>query len=67
MGSCTDPPDYKTDQVTTGSKAREENKKSILSRLSEEQAALFRLVSAKDWDDKELRLNSFTQRLVTKK
>lgn len=57
----------KLTEVQLAATRREESKKSMLARMSEEQADLFRLVSAKDWYDERPRLNSFTRKLVADK
>jgi hypothetical protein len=48
-------------------KTKEDRKKSILGRLSLEQAALFKLLSAKDWYDEDPQINRFTRKLVEDK
>ena len=47
--------------------AREDRKKSMLSRLSPEAAKLFSLLSAQDWQHKDPKLNSFMKQLVSDK
>jgi hypothetical protein len=48
-------------------KKRDVSRKSRLGRMSEEQADLFRLLSAKDWNDNNPKLNEFTRRFVANK
>jgi hypothetical protein len=46
---------------------REERKKSMLYRMSPEQASLFKLVSARNWSDRSPKLNKFTTKLIEDK
>jgi hypothetical protein len=48
-------------------KRRDERKRSMLSRLSPEQAALFKLISARDWEDYDPVINPFTTKLIEDK
>jgi hypothetical protein len=43
---------------------RDANKKSMLSRLSKQQAQIFTLISARDWHDYRPRINSSTEGLL---
>jgi hypothetical protein len=45
--------------------AREERKKSMLSRLSPEAAKLFELLAARDWRDEHPRMTKFVKNLVS--
>jgi hypothetical protein len=47
--------------------AKEDRKKSMLSRLAPEAAKLFDLLSAKDWNDEDPRMNSFMRDLISDK
>jgi hypothetical protein len=47
--------------------AKEDKKKSMLSRLAPEAAKLFDLLSAKDWRDSNPRINRFVKDLVADK
>jgi hypothetical protein len=43
---------------------REDNKKSMLSRLSPEGGSLFKLLSAKSWKDENPKLPAFTKKTL---
>jgi hypothetical protein len=47
--------------------AKEDKKKSMLSGLAPEAAKLFKLLSARDWDDSNPRINPFVQELLSDK
>jgi hypothetical protein len=48
-------------------KKRDDSRKSMLGRMSDEQADLFRLLSAKSWSDDNPKINPFTKKLVADK
>jgi hypothetical protein len=47
--------------------AKEDKKRSMLSRLAPEAAKLFDLLSARDWDDSNLKMNPFLRDLISDK
>jgi hypothetical protein len=47
--------------------AKEDKKRSMLSRLAPEAAKLFDLLSAKDWGDSDPKMNSFLRDLISDK
>jgi hypothetical protein len=54
-------------EAQLASKKRDDSRKSMLGRMSDEQADLFRLLSAKGWSDDNPKINSFTRKLVADK
>jgi hypothetical protein len=47
--------------------AKEDKKRSMLSRLAPEAATLFDFLSAKDWNDSDPKMNPFLKDLISDK